>query len=257
MLVNAILNLSLPALAVLFAVCMLGGSAKGALGIGIPLIAVPLSAPFLELPAVIALLTVPIFATNIAQALEGGATFAAISRLWPILVAIVAGTFSGVHLLISIDRQLLNAVVGTVLVLLAVWLLCQPRIALSRSAERWAGPPVGLVSGVLGGMSGLFGPPLIAFLIGLGLHPDAFVKYISMMFLTAGGALLLALGGSGTMSWADVAVSAGALIPIYCGIAIGRWLRGRCPPAVFRALVLGALAFGGLDMLRRAVFHEY
>jgi uncharacterized protein len=252
MLLQAILNLPAAAVAGLVAACLLGGSAKGALGIGIPLVVVPLSVTFLELPAVIALLTVPMFATNIGQALEGGGTLPAMWRLWPMLVAIVVGTLAGVHLLLSIDRRLLHGVVGTILVLLAVWLLCQPRIALGRAAERWVGPPVGLIAGMLGGISGMFGPPLIAFLIGLGLRPDEFVKLISILFLAAAGTLLLALGGTGAMSWMDVAVSAAALIPISIGVAIGRWLRRRCPPALFRALVLGALAFGGLQMLRRA-----
>ena len=253
MLLEALLNLPPAAVAGLVAACMLGGSAKGALGIGIPLVAVPLTATFLELPAVIALLTVPMFATNIGQALEGGGTLAAVYRLWPMLLAIAVGTFAGVHLLISIDRRLLYGVVGTVLVLLALWLLCQPRIALGRAAERWAGPPVGLFAGVLGGISGMFGPPLIAFLIGLGARPDEFVKLISILFLAATGALLLALGGSGSISWADVGVSAAALIPIYVGVMIGRWLRDRCPPLLFRALVLCVLALGGLQMLRRAL----
>ncbi len=252
MVVDALLNLSALAFAGLIAVCILGGSAKGALGIGIPLVAVPLTAQFMELPAVIALLAVPIFATNIGQAMEGGGTLAALRRLWPMLLAIAVGTAAGIHVLISIDRNLLNAVVGTVLVLLAVWLLCQPRISLSRSAERWAGPPIGLSAGILGGISGMFGPPLIAYLIGLGLGPDAFVKHISILFVAASATLLVALGGAGSLSWADLAVSAVALIPIQLGVVIGRWLRGRCPPDVFRALVLCALAFGGLDMLRRA-----
>lgn len=252
MLVQAILNLSPPALAGVAAACLLGGSAKGALGIGIPLIAVPLTVQILELPAAIALLSVPMFATNVTQAFEGRGTPAALHRLWPLLLTIVVGTLAGVHVLISIDRQVLYAAVGTVLVLLAVWLLCQPRLVLSRSSERWAGPPVGLFAGVLGGISGMFGPPLIAYLIGLGLHPDAFVKHISILFTVATGTLLLALGS--TLTWMDFAVSAGALIPIQIGVMIGRWLRGYCPPAVFRAIVLGVLAFGGLQMLRRAFF---
>ena len=125
---------------------------------------------------------------------------------------------------------------------------------MSRSAERWAGPLVGLFAGMLGGIAGMFGPPLIAYLVGLGLHPDAFVKYIAILFLAATGTLILVLGGMGALSILDLAVSAAAMIPIQLGVFIGRWLRGRCPPAVFRGLVLLILALGGLDMLRRAAF---
>jgi uncharacterized protein len=253
MLLDAILGLSPAALAALIGACILGGSAKGALGIGIPLLALPLTAPFMDLPAIMALLTVPIFATNLGQAFEGAGTRAALLRLWPMMLAVVAGTVTGVHLLVTINRTALNGTVGGLLVLVAAWLFWQPRIALGGGAERWAGPPIGLLAGIMGGMSGMFGPPLIAYMIGLGLRPNEFVKYISILFLAAGATLLLALGGAGAMSWADVAVSAGALVPIYIGMMIGRWLRRHCPPSLFRALVLAALAIGGLQMIRAAL----
>jgi uncharacterized protein len=253
MLLHAILGLSPAALAALIGVCILGGSAKGALGMGIPLLAVPLTAPFMDLPAVMALLTMPILATNLGQAIEGAGTRAALLRLWPILLAVVAGTIAGVHLLVSVDRAVLSGTVGVLLVLAAGWLFCQPRIALGAGAERFAGPPIGLLAGIMGGMSGMFGPPLIAFMVGLGLRPNEFVKHISIVFLVAGVTLLLALGGAGALSWADVAVSTGALVPIYIGMLIGRWLRRLCPAGLFRALVLAVLAIGGLQMIHAAL----
>ena len=169
------------------------------------------------------------------------------------LLAVVAGTVTGVHLLVTIDRTALNGTVGGLLVLVAWWLFCQPRIALGPGAERWAGPPIGFLAGIMGGMSGMFGPPLIAYMIGLDLRPNEFVKHISILFLAAGVTLLAALGGAGAMSWADVAVSAGALVPIYVGMLIGRWLRRHCPPDLFRTLLLATLAIGGLQMIRAAI----
>src|SRR5712691_1396319 len=131
MLIDAILALSPLAVAGLVAAFIICGTAKGALGIGLPLVSVPLTAQFLDLPVVIGLLSVPMLATNIGQALESGGTLPALYRLWPMLAAIALGTWAGVHLLLGTDRQLLNAVVGAVLVLLAGWLLYQPRVTLS------------------------------------------------------------------------------------------------------------------------------
>jgi uncharacterized membrane protein YfcA len=66
--------------------------------------------------------------------------------------------------------------------------------------------------------------------------------------------MLLALGGSGSMSGMDMVASAVAIIPIQLGMPLGRWLRGRVPPVIFRAIVLCTLAWAGLDMLARALF---
>ena len=233
MLTRAILDLPMLAVAGLLAVLVLGGSAKGALGIGLPLVSVPLTAQFLDLPVVIGLLTVPMIATNIGQAFEGGGTAAALRCLAPIIGALVVGTFAGAHILLSIDRHVLNGVVGAALVVLAALMLSRPQIRLGPGVQRWGGPLVGLSSGLLGGMSGMFGPPLIAYLVGLDLAPDAFVKQISILFLAATGTLLLALGSMGSMSPIDLLVSAAALLPIQLGIMIGRAVRRRIRPELF------------------------
>jgi uncharacterized membrane protein YfcA len=252
MLVRAILGLPLLAVLGLLTILILGGSTKGALGIGLPIISVPLAAQFLDLPLAIGLLAVPMVSTNIAQAFESGGTMPALRRLWPTISALVLGTLAGAHILISIDRHMLDAIVGVSLVLIAALMLCQPKIRFAPSAEQWGGPLVGLSAGLLGGMSGMFGPPLVAYLVGLDLHPDAFVKQISILFLAATGTLLLALGSMGGLSTTDLLISAAAMIPIQLGLIIGRRLRRRIQPAIFRGAVLSVLAAGGIGLLRQA-----
>jgi uncharacterized membrane protein YfcA len=106
---------------------------------------------------------------------------------------------------------------------------------------------------VLGGMSAIFGPPMIAYLVSLGTDPDTFVKHMAILALTAATTMLLVLGGSGAMSGSDFLLSAAALIPIQLGMPLGRYLRNRIKPNWFRILVLVVLAASGLDMLRRAL----
>jgi hypothetical protein len=66
--------------------------------------------------------------------------------------------------------------------------------------------------------------------------------------------MLLVLGGSGAMSGGDFLISALAVIPIQLGMPLGRWLRSRISPNLFRILVLVVLAASGIDMLRKALF---
>jgi uncharacterized protein len=253
MLTKAILDLSPPADAALAAALVFGGVVKGVLGIGLPLVLVPLTTQLLPLPATLALLSLPVVAANIRQTLEAGGTFGAVRRLTPILGPLVLGTVFGTHLLISVNRRALDIVIGLTFMLLAALLMVMPRLRISRGAELWAGPLVGLVAGLLGGMSAMFGPPLIAYQIGLGVDPPTFVKHMAILALTATLTLVLALGGSGVLTGPDLVVSAVAILPIQLGMPVGRWLRGRVPPILFRAAVLCTLAWSGLDMLHRAL----
>ena len=160
----------------------------------------------------------------------------------------------GTHLLISIDRHRLSLVIGVSFLALAVLLLCLPRLRIGHRTARWSGPVVGFGAGVLGGMSAIFGPPMIAYMVSTGVDPHIFVKHMAILALTAAATMLMVLGASGAMSGGDFLMSAAALIPIQLGMPLGRWLRGKIKPNWFRVMVLVVLAASGLDMLRRALF---
>ena len=251
MVTAAVLGLPPVALAGLVAVFVLGGVVKGVTGVGLPLVLVPLTAQFLDVPAAVALLTVPMVATNVTQAMEGGHTLPAIRRMWPILVFVVLGLLVGVHLLLSIDRRRLSLILGISFLGLAALLLLMPRVRIGDRAARWAGPLVGFAAGVLGGMSAMFGPPMIAYLVGRGTDPDSFVKQMAIFAFTASlMMMLLALGARRRHVARRHADIGGGDRPIQAGMPLGRWLRRRSKPQWFRIAVLVVLALGELDMRR-------
>lgn len=172
----------------------------------------------------------------------------------PILFPLMVGAVIGTRLLISIDQRRLHLIIGISFLLLAVLLLSLPRVRISPQTARWSGPFVGLGAGVLGGMSAIFGPPMIVYLVSAGVDPDAFVKDLAILAGTAAVTMIAVLGGSGAMSGGDFIMSTIAVIPIQIGMPCGRWLRARIRPNWFRVLVLLVLAASGLDMLRKALF---
>jgi hypothetical protein len=254
MVTQVMLDLPWTSLAAFVGVLLIAGVVKGATGVGLPLVLVPLTTQILPVPVAVALLPVPMIASNIGQAMEGGGTLKAIRGLLPLLAALIVGTFIGVHLLVRIDPRRLSLILGVTFIGLAGLLAFLPRVRISGAAARWAAPVVGFGSGFLGGMSAMFGPPMIAYFITLGTPPPLFVKQMAIVAFTASLTLALALGGSGAMSPIDLVVSAACLIPIQCAMPAGRWLRRRTKPEWFRILVLVVLALGGLDMLRRGWF---
>lgn len=254
MVTAAVLGLPHTALVALVAIFLFGGVVKGVTGVGLPLVLVPLATQFLPVPVAVALVSVSMVVTNIVQSLEGAHTGKAVRKLLPILFPLAIGAVIGTHLLISIDQQRLHLIVGVSFLLLAILLLCLPRVRISPRTARRAGPFVGFGAGVLGGMSAIFGPPMIAYLVSAGVDPDTFVKDMAILALTAAVTMITVLGSSGAMSTGDFLMSAVALIPIQLGMPLGRWLRAKISPNWFRVMVLLVLAASGLDMLRRALF---
>jgi hypothetical protein len=254
MVTQAVLALPLAALIALFAVFVFGGLVKGVTGVGLPLVLVPLATQFVHVPVAVALVSVSMVVTNIQQSAEGGHTGQALRKLWPIMLPLAVGAVIGTHLLITINRQRLNLIIGISFLALAVLLLCLPRLRIVGRAARWGGPFIGFGAGLLGGMSAIFGPPMIAFMVSTGVQPDTFVKHMALLALTASTTMLIVLGSSGAMSGGDFLMSAAAMIPIQLGMPLGRWLRGYIKPNWFRILVLVVLLASGLDMLRKALF---
>jgi uncharacterized membrane protein YfcA len=229
---------------------LLAGVVKGILAIGLPLVGMPLLTLIVELPTAIAILMVPLVLSNLLQAIEGRGTLAMLKRFWPLIICLIAGTFIGTALFAALERHVLLLIVGGLAIVLATASILQPQVVIPRQTEAWLGPGIGLVAGVIGGMSTLFGPLLTVYVVGLKPGRDDFVKAISILFTIA--ALCLMLGGTaqGTASATELTWSAVAMIPVYLGMLIGQRVRRYINPDRFRLLVLGVVWLTGANLIR-------
>ena len=229
---------------------LLSGLVKGILALGLPLVGMPLLTLVVELPTAIAILMVPLVLSNLIQAIEGRGTLAMLKRFWPVIICLIGGTFVGTALFAALDRQVLLLTVGVLAIVLSTFSILQPHVTIPRRMESWIGPPIGLVSGVIGGMSTLFGPLLAVYVVGLKLPRDDFVKAISILYLIA--ALCLTIGGTaqGTASATELTWSALGMIPVYFGMLIGQRIRRHINPERFRLLVLGVVWLTGANLIR-------
>jgi len=65
---------------------VVAGLMKGIIGVGMPIVAIPLLSMLIDVRAAVMLLAVPLILTNIPQALEGGRTLECFRRLAPVLL---------------------------------------------------------------------------------------------------------------------------------------------------------------------------
>lgn len=230
----------------------LGGLSKGALGVGLPLIAMPTLAFFMSVPQALVLLTVPVFITNIWQSLAGGHLPRVVRRFWPLTLGLVIGVGIGAQILVRLDEHLLYLLMGLVVLMQPAMRLLRPHSVIHPARQRWLAPLVGLIGGVIGGTSGLYGPPIMVYLAGLKLEKNLFAATAAFLFFTGGLALAIFLSRLGVMQAQDLIWSAVALIPAAVGIFAGQAIRARISQGQFdRAITLTMLLIG-LGLLAKA-----
>ena len=244
---------SMPLSAACAAAFVVGGVVKGVISVGLPLVGLPLLTMVVDVPSAVSLLLVPVLVSNMVQALEGPGTLALLRRFWLLILCLAAGTFVGTAMLARLDQKQLLLAVGLFAVVSSIATLLNPNLAIPPRAERWLAAPVGFVAGVIGGMSTLFGLVLAVYVIGLKLPRELFVKAISLLYTIAAFYIVLGAVSHGAAGPATLLLSGLCMIPVYAGMLVGRRLRERTNPELFRRLVLGTVLLTGANMVRQGL----
>lgn len=243
-----------PTLALLAAVAgafVMGGLVKGLLGVGLPLVVVPLLALVIPSPKAVALMGIPIVLSNVWQAVEGRQVRYALNRFASLLVPMVLVTALTVRLTLGLPVATLNRLVAGAVLLAVALLAWQPKLSIDARSERRWGALVGTLSGALGGVSSLMGPLLISYLVALGLTREQFIGSISIIYLAGALPLFASMTALGLMGWPEVLMSTLALAPMMVGMQLGKQLRSRVSEQAFRRLLLGFLTLIALMLMLR------
>jgi uncharacterized membrane protein YfcA len=240
-------------LIIIAAAFVAAGISKGVIGFGLPLISIPIMATVMPVPSAIALTAAPILLSNIYQTFQGGRHGAALRRFWPLVITMVMGVLIGAQILTRADHDTIAVIVGTLLLCFVAmqFLSIQPHIP--AEAERWLNPVIGIVSGFLGGVSSMFGPVTISYLVALKLSKDEFISTIGLFYLIGIIPLYATLVITGVIARDEIIGSALACIPLYAGLLFGTWLRRYISQTLFQRGLLIALIFVSLNLIRRGV----
>lgn len=244
----SLIDLPAASMATLLLALFIAGATKGLIGVGMPIVAVPILSLVVDLPVAVVLLSIPLIVTNVPQALQGDRVGVVLRRLAPILCGLAVGVLIGVRLLATTDPAALKPVVGIALMAIAGLMLLSPRLTVPRLLEPIASPVVGAVGGVLGGLAALPGPLVFVYLIALGIQRDQFVQHSSMFLVVAATLMAIVLGGDGLLAWSDALVSSAATLPVLLGMWAGTRTRQLVSTDLFRKLVLAAVMLSGLHL---------
>jgi len=237
-------------------VCSLivAGLLKGAIGVGMPVVALPLLALFVDVKAAAMLLSMPLFLSNLPQALEGGKTGRCLMQLMPVFLGMIPGLFLGVRILLAVDANVARIIAGLVLMGVGGVTLLAPRLQLQSRLVLPTGITSGFFGGILGGIAAMSGPLVFIFLLAKGLRGKAFTKQASLFLVVSSGLLAILLTASRQFDWLDVSVSTAATVPVVLGMFVGQHMRDKMAPETFRKLVLIAVIAAGAELLRHGFF---
>lgn len=235
---------------------VLAGFVKGALGLGLPTVAVGLLGLVMPPARAAALLIVPSFVTNVWQLGAGPRLRALLRRLWTMSIGICAGSWIGISLglLTSEHAGRAKIALGLALViyalagLLADLIGTGPRRIVTPRAERWLSPTIGLLTGLVSGATGVFVIPAVPYLQALDFDKEELVQVLGLSFTVSTIALAIGLAQAGAFANAasSSSLSMLALAAALTGMVLGQWLRTRIRAATFRRVFFVALlSLGG------------
>ncbi|MSP68006.1 MAG: sulfite exporter TauE/SafE family protein [Alphaproteobacteria bacterium] len=236
------------------AILGLAGFVKGVTGIGIPFVAAPLIATFIGVPGTVMLLSIPILIANLWQSATSGPAAREAIRFWPLALALCVGTWVGSHLLFITDPKFLLGIFGIVVLVMAVLGFARPDARLPPRHEHWAGAATGTAAGILGGLTTLFGPPIVIYLSAVQLDRHSFVAIISTIYVVASGFLVVSLYAQDAYTAINAWQGALATVPVLLGVMVGQRIRGGINERLFRRLLMTLLVFAALNLLRRALY---
>ncbi len=219
-------------------VFVLAGFVKGAIGMGLPTVAMGFLTLLMPPSEAATVLILPSFVTNVWQLAAGPRLVALLRRLWPMQLAAALAVMG----------------LGAALVLYAFVSLAPLRLGLPASAEPWVGPLVGAATGIVTALTGVFVLPAVPYLQALRLDPEDLVQALGLSFTVSTLALAIALAADGQFQAPHLGASLLGLVAAIAGMWLGQALRTRMRPATFRLwFLLGLMGLGAHLMLRAAL----
>lgn len=236
-------------------VALLSGVIKGLVGFAMPMVLVSGLGSLIAPEFALAGLILPTLVTNVFQALGQGprAALESVRRFRSFLtVALVMLLLSAQLVRVVPGHLLLLMIGGPVAVFASLQLLgWQPRLA--GQGHRGVELGTGALAGFIGGFSGIYGPPTVAYLTAMGTEKDEQIRVQGVIYGLGSVALAVAHVGSGVLNGQTVWLSLWVVPPALLGMWLGSRVRDRIDQQAFRRATLVILLLAGLNLVRRAL----
>ena len=226
----------------------IGGIVKGSVGIGMSMFSVPIIAFILPPTKAMMLLCFPVVFTNFLQMdIKKGVGSL---RFLPMFLALFIGLFIGGKLILNLSLNYISISIALVIIIFTSLNFFGINLKnLKQANEKMLSVIIGFFSGILGGLTTFYAPPIITFLISINLDKDFFIRTTATMYFFASIPLYTSMVYHGLGNYHDLIMSLTLVIPAIIGQFLGAKVRKKLSNEIFQKLVLIILIIIGLTLL--------
>lgn len=230
------------------------GLIKGALGFAMPMVMMSILPGLIPVDLALAGLILPTLTTNLSQSLRQGwpAAWGSVQRYWRMLAALVVLLLISAQGMALLSQTVLLALLGGPIVAFALVQLLNVPLRLPLRHQRRAEWVSGAVGGLYGGISGIWGPPVMVYLLSVDTEKRDMVRVLGVVFLVGCLAMLVGHTASGLLTARTLAFSGALIVPGMIGLWLGYVIQDRLDAARFRRWTLIFMVLTGTNLLRQA-----
>ena len=236
---------------IIFAI-LAGGLIKGTLGFGMPMVALPIIAFVIPATTAMIILCAPILLTNFLQIKfkQGVSSY----RFLPMFVSLVIGLIVGARLILEINLNTITQIIAISIIFAALincfgFKIQNP----NKNREKIITSIIGFGSGILGGLSTFYGPPMLAYLVASDLPKEKFVRTVSAMYFIGSFPLYGSLIYYGFATKEDIIMSIFLILPAFISQQIGTRIRDKINQKQFRICILVTLIILGISLFIKTI----
>lgn len=238
-------------IAIVVAAIVAGSFVKAVTGMGLPLIAIPIMALFIDVETAVITMAIPSTLSNAFLAQREVKHYAETRHLPSMIGFGVVGAIAGTLLLSVLPDQILLASLAAAVCAYLINSVLKPDFAIDEpTSKRWT-PIVGSLAGIFQGAVGISGPVVVTWVHSFRLSRGAHILSVTSIFLLGGIAQLIVFIVDGRIfepGWVVLT----AVIPMVITLPFGTRFRDRLSGPVFDQVVRASLAVSAIALLVRA-----
>jgi uncharacterized protein len=234
-------------LAIVLAAVVIGSIAKAVTGMGLPVIAIPIAALFVDIETAVVVIAFPNVLANTVLAARERHSWHETRDLPVLAVAGIIGAVAGTILFVNVSETPLIVAVIVAIIGYVVLFFAHPDLRTTPARSRTLAPPVGLTAGIFQGAIGISGPIVGSWIHSYRLARSAHILSVTTLFMLTGLTQLVVLIANGELS-GRVTATVLACIPVLGAIPLGTWLRDRVSVRGFDLAIIAMLTVSAIAL---------